>query len=159
MISPTECQHKNTIFIQGSNYTGVDCDHSRHTVSVCADCGQFSVWGDKNGVHFNVTFTLPTDELVQAAGQYARYLAKEESYADRLAQTAPRLLAACRAAEELLSRLWTPNAPTVADLALLRGRLRAVIAATSGAGEAVEAAVDSESWADTSPGGWNLKTS
>lgn len=69
--------------------------------------------------------------------------------ADRLAQTAPRLLAACRAAEELLSRLWTPNAPTVAEIALLRGRLRAVIAATSGAGEAVEATVDSESWVDT----------
>lgn len=40
--------------------------------------------------------------------------------ADLLAQTAPRLLAACRAAEELLSRLWTPNAPTVAEIALLR---------------------------------------
>lgn len=69
--------------------------------------------------------------------------------ADRLTQTAPRLLAACEAAEELLSRLWTPNAPTVADLALLRGRLRAVIAATSGAGEVAESAADSESWVDT----------
>jgi len=46
-------------------------------------------------------------------------------------------------------RVIASNVPTVADLALLRGRRRAVIAATSGAGEAVEATVDSESWVDT----------
>lgn len=68
--------------------------------------------------------------------------------ADLLAQTAPRLLAACRAAEELLSRLWTPNAPTVAEIALLRGRLRAVIVVASRA-EVVESAADAESWVDT----------
>lgn len=65
--------------------------------------------------------------------------------ADRLAFASPAMLAACIAADDLLSRLWTPNAPTVSELVLLRGRLRAVIAAASGA----EAETVEESWPDT----------
>lgn len=95
---------------------------------------------------------MPTVHDSYKSTEPVDYDATKQANADRLAQTAPALLAACEAAEELLSRLWTPNAPTVSDLALLRGRLRAVIVAASGAGEAVEAAVDSESWVDTS--GW-----
>lgn len=49
--------------------------------------------------------------------------------ADRLALAGPAMLAVCSAAADLLGRLWTPAAPTVAEIALLRGLLRAVIAA------------------------------
>lgn len=93
---------------------------------------------------------MPTVHDSYKSTEPVDYDATKQANADRLAQTAPALLAACEAAEELLSRLWTPNAPTVADLALLRGRLQAVIAAASGAVEAAETAADSESWVDTS---------
>lgn len=77
-ISYIECKHTNTRFIQSGDRISTDGEHGRHRVTLCADCGLFSVYGDQNGVHFTVTFTLPTGELVEAAGQYVKHLAEAE---------------------------------------------------------------------------------
>lgn len=73
--------------------------------------------------------------------------------ADRMAKYAPFLLAACEQAADVLGRLWGPNAPTVAEVAALTGRLEAV--ATVARGGAKPAAWDvteeeAEYWPDTS---------
>lgn len=73
-VSPVECKHRHTLMVQSHRYTGTDGNNGRDRVEVCQDCGTFFVYGDKNGVRFSVRFTLPTAELVKAAGQNARLL-------------------------------------------------------------------------------------
>lgn len=80
-VSPIDCKHDRILFVCSSS--GGPPSKSHH-VSVCADCGQFRVSasnttkaGDES-VRTVVTFDLATDEAVRAAGQYARYLKREE---------------------------------------------------------------------------------
>lgn len=70
--------------------------------------------------------------------------------ATRLAHAAPAMLRACEQAANLLGRLNTPDAPTWAEVAELRGRLLATVAAARGT--TVETETVEESWPDTS--GW-----
>lgn len=73
MPSYHDCKHE-FLFISASRAVGTDNNNHRHEVRLCRLCGLFDVYGDQNGTHFDVSFTLPTDDLVWAAGQYARYL-------------------------------------------------------------------------------------
>lgn len=75
-VSPAECQHPRRLFVCGSRGSPPP---QRYHVSVCRDCGQFEVFTEKNGQHLSLRFELPTDELVEAAGQFARLLAAEEA--------------------------------------------------------------------------------
>lgn len=50
----------------------------RHDVTLCPDCGEFRVFGYKNGERFDIAFTLNTDEAVQAAGRYLELLCEDE---------------------------------------------------------------------------------
>jgi hypothetical protein len=85
MISPCDCKHEHTLFIQSSDGGP---PMIREHVSLCRDCGQFRVSAQREGVTIVTTFTLPTWELVRAAGQYARLLETEETPLDheRLAE-------------------------------------------------------------------------
>jgi hypothetical protein len=49
---------------------------TRELVTVCRDCGEFEVRIHKGGTHVVSRFTLPTWELVAAAGKYALHLDK-----------------------------------------------------------------------------------
>jgi len=50
----------------------------RYHISVCADCGRFQVFAEKEGVFLNIHFTLNTPDLVQAAGRYLEILEAEQ---------------------------------------------------------------------------------
>lgn len=75
-ISPCDCKHDHTLFVQSHRSSPPS---QRHSVYVCADCGEFHVSGMNDGAHFRVHFTLPTDELAKAAGQYVKFLSASEA--------------------------------------------------------------------------------
>lgn len=75
---PYEDDKHQWLFIASSSVVSTE-EHYRYRAEVCAGCGKFVVFGHKNGQHFKFSFDLPTDELVQAAGQYARYLQEAEA--------------------------------------------------------------------------------
>jgi hypothetical protein len=75
-VSPVECDHRRSLFVQSSSGAGPGLSAREH-VSVCPDCGRFAVSATRNGESIRVAFELPTDELVRAAGQYARHLRGE----------------------------------------------------------------------------------
>lgn len=77
--TPRNCDHKR-LFAYGS-YGGAF--HTYENVSVCRKCGQFEVTISRHvkepGVISNtVTFTLPTKDLVRAAGQFIRLITQED---------------------------------------------------------------------------------
>lgn len=74
-VGISDCKHRKKSFICGANWTGND-GHGRYNVSICPDCGQFHIWGDQNGEHYEIRFELPSDDLVQAAGKYAAFLSE-----------------------------------------------------------------------------------
>ena len=78
-ISPIDCQHLGSLLIQSHRSSSPP---ERHLVTVCPRCGQFTVAGSKEGVYFRVTFDLPTENLVEAAGRYLEYLEAETTEED-----------------------------------------------------------------------------
>lgn len=80
-LSPVDCDHFGSLFIQSSRGTPLG-DMSpapdRHCVRLCPKCGQFEVAAHKGSEYIEVRFTLPTQELVNAAGRYLAYLNTEE---------------------------------------------------------------------------------
>lgn len=75
MLSPSECRHTRREFVCSARGSG-----GNYSVTVCADCGQFSVVGsdEGGGNGFRVTFALVTDEAVKAAGKWAKLIKAEE---------------------------------------------------------------------------------
>lgn len=72
-VSPATCKHRNQMFLQGSRGAGVG--HSeRSNVSVCRDCGSFIIFKYENGAHFNMDFVLSSDEALEVAGTWVRFL-------------------------------------------------------------------------------------
>jgi hypothetical protein len=63
----------------------------RYCITLCPRCGQFHVYGEKDGVHYEVKFTLCTDELLEAAGQYVRFLEAQKHGADKSEAEIPEL--------------------------------------------------------------------
>ena len=61
------------LFIGSSSGMGTGGSH-RHHIHVCKRCGQFRVHGWKDGTYFDIRFSLSTEELVEAAGAFLRYL-------------------------------------------------------------------------------------
>lgn len=80
MPSYHHCNHQ-FLLVSAHRAMGTDGTSERHEVRLCRVCGLFQVYGNQRGQHFDVSFTLPTDELVYAAGQYARYLQEREDTA------------------------------------------------------------------------------
>ena len=73
-ISPCDCEHPRTHFIQGGRWgPPLGSNH----VSVCRDCGQFIVTATKGAERIRVEFALSTPESVEAAGRYLEYLEAE----------------------------------------------------------------------------------
>lgn len=70
-ISPCDCKHDRTLFVQSGQGGPPSV---REHVTLCPDCGEFHVSKTIEGVRAETRFTLPTWELVIAAGQYARLL-------------------------------------------------------------------------------------
>lgn len=77
-LSPSNCEHKHALFVQAGNVVSTET-HSREQVELCPDCGKFLIYGHKDGVYFRITFTLPTPELVEAAGQFVKFLNREQA--------------------------------------------------------------------------------
>jgi hypothetical protein len=73
-VSPTDCKHDRTLFIQGGH--GAPPAFREH-VTLCADCGTFLANKEVEGKRINVRFQLVTEEQVEAAGQFARLLEEE----------------------------------------------------------------------------------
>lgn len=69
MVMPSRCNHPSPLFISGSRQLSTESSGS-HTVTVCPDCGQFRVFGYRDGAFFDVHFSLPTASLVAAAGKW-----------------------------------------------------------------------------------------
>lgn len=69
-ISPIDCKHPRTLLISSERGPS---DRRAHA-HICRECGLITVW--INGER--MTFTLVSDEHVEAAGQYARFLSKQE---------------------------------------------------------------------------------
>lgn len=76
MVCISDCKHRNPLFIGSSRWTG-DNHHGSYHITLCKDCGQFTVIGHENNQHYRVHFDLVTDEQVEAAGRYARLLQAE----------------------------------------------------------------------------------
>jgi predicted RNA-binding Zn-ribbon protein involved in translation (DUF1610 family) len=78
-IAPYACKHERMLFVESCRSTPPPY---RHTVFLCPACGTFRVagrvTGEREEVSFKVEFTLPTEELAEAAGQYSRLLRQEE---------------------------------------------------------------------------------
>lgn len=68
------CKHYRRLFISRETRTSANADPYRASAFVCPECGEFHVW--INGV--DMTFTLVTDEQVEAAGMYAKMLKGED---------------------------------------------------------------------------------
>lgn len=64
-----ECEH-GWLFVTSHQAVGTDGSHERWQVRVCARCGLFEVFGKIQAHWFDISFNLPTDELVKAAGKY-----------------------------------------------------------------------------------------
>lgn len=77
MIMPSDCRHNNQLFISGGEDLGAG-GSGRHSVYVCPDCGQFRVFGTRDGVTFEVTFDLPTKDTVTASGKWLQLLESEK---------------------------------------------------------------------------------
>lgn len=75
--SSTACEHRHRLFIQSDRFSGED-EHERSSVHICADCGEFFVFAERNGEHIQITFTLSTPELVAAAGRYLKILEQDK---------------------------------------------------------------------------------
>lgn len=75
---PYENDKHHWLFVMSSRAVGTDENNHRYEVRLCRDCGKFEVYGDVNFQHFDIGFELPTDELVEAAGQYAKMLRESE---------------------------------------------------------------------------------
>lgn len=72
------------LFVQSSAGTPLGPDSTapdRHSVFVCADCGQFQIMAHKEDVFLNVRFTLGHPRLVEAAGRFMDYLNEAEGQA------------------------------------------------------------------------------
>lgn len=72
-ISPSECKHHITIGIAGGRHISTE-EHSIYNVWLCKKCGQFNIFIFKNGQYETVTFELATPEMLEAAGQYMKWL-------------------------------------------------------------------------------------
>lgn len=68
------CKEHGWLFITSHNAVGTDGTHERWQARVCARCGRFEVFGMVQGEAFDISFTLPTQELVKAAGKYLERL-------------------------------------------------------------------------------------
>lgn len=65
-----DCKHHRAVFLQGARGSG-----GREHSDVCADCGQFHVFGDDGeGHHFNLRFSLWSSAALIAASQSYRRL-------------------------------------------------------------------------------------
>lgn len=78
-IAPYACKHERMLFVESCRSNPPPY---RHTVLLCPECGTFRVAGRVSGereeVSFRVEFSLPTDEMAEAAAQYSRWLRQEE---------------------------------------------------------------------------------
>lgn len=80
-LFPQDCDHRGSLFIQsGRGTTGES--YERTSVYLCRKCGQFSAFIDKDGVQYTHEFALCTPEMIQAAGQWMRYLERDENQQD-----------------------------------------------------------------------------
>ena len=73
-VSPGDCRHLRPLFVQSHQSSGTGRPPEREHVWVCADCGQITVSASRGDTHIRVQFELATPRLVEAAGQYLRYL-------------------------------------------------------------------------------------
>lgn len=73
LVMPSDCRHRNTLFITGRTDVG-EGGAGRYTVTVCPDCGEFRVFGMRDGVSFDVMFNLSTADVVAAAGKWHQLL-------------------------------------------------------------------------------------
>ena len=76
-ISPSDCHHPRNMPLKGGWGCGTNTSY-REGVSLCPDCGQFTVFKEQNGQVMQVTFELVSEDTVHAAGQYSRYLSEPE---------------------------------------------------------------------------------
>lgn len=76
-LSRMDCTHRRRMFLSGQHGIGDGISY-RHDVTLCPDCGEFNVFGYKNGEKFDIQFTLNTDEAVAAAGVYLELLREDE---------------------------------------------------------------------------------
>lgn len=76
-----DCKHKHIQFLSGSHGMGSGISY-RHDVTICLDCGEFRVYGYKNGQTFDITFHLVTDEAIAAAGKYLAAIREDERARD-----------------------------------------------------------------------------
>jgi len=70
-VSPSTCKHRGALFI----YSFRSAEYRSH-VSLCPLCGTFSVLVDFGQDATHLTFHLASDEELQAAGQYIRYITR-----------------------------------------------------------------------------------
>ena len=74
LISPCDCKHFRAHLIEESR-SGPPS--RRHCVTVCRDCGEFTVTAFQDGVHTRITVTLSTPTSIEAACRYLKYLESE----------------------------------------------------------------------------------
>jgi hypothetical protein len=86
MISPCDCKHRRTLFIQSSRSSPPP---RREYVTVCRDCGEFRVSVYQGGEAVVSTFTLVTDKQVEAAARYVRFIEHLEPAAPLPASAPP----------------------------------------------------------------------
>lgn len=75
MISPHQCQHRRRVFV--TSYRSAPLG-DRHDIDICEDCGRFHVWAQQGEEFVSLEFELVSEEQIQAASQYARYLKSQE---------------------------------------------------------------------------------
>lgn len=70
------CKHLDRHFIQSSQYAG-EHDTGREDVMICSHCGALIVSVEKNRQWSRVIFRLPTTQMAELAGTWARMIEAE----------------------------------------------------------------------------------
>jgi hypothetical protein len=72
-VMPSSCAHRDRLFLCGGSGCG-DGACGSYSVRVCCGCGEFQVFKQENGMSMSVEFTICTEEILAAAGQWVRLL-------------------------------------------------------------------------------------
>lgn len=77
LISPVSCNHRHRSLLQGGSCISTE-EHSRYSISLCHDCGQFMIRGMMNEQYYSIDFTLIRREDLEAAGKAVAYYNEDD---------------------------------------------------------------------------------